>query len=254
MQILYSVADDFGLHMLLGVSLSVTCIMFFWYIGKPKYRPLRFGGTTPISLGTASRWMLWYMMALVFEVLSSFIQGQALYWELAMSPLEAAGLAIGLFVADRARMVFEPEEFWMPRSHVVTEATSAAATPETSGLAQASRDAGVPAGEPAIPKPAPTPDVSHVGESWLAKHVRGAQKSLGRQSHGIVSQLRAAVAHSRKVAADTVSTAGQAASRPVQAVRSHIGEVQAAKAAIADKERERSERSRARSDDLLKDR
>ena len=103
-------------HFFIGTMMSVLTVTACYYYGKRRTL-LRFGGDSPLSLGTKMHWIGYYLVALVFEVVTSFHWGVGarLYAELALSPFQAASLTLGLFLVDRlAMMLVEPQSDWRP--------------------------------------------------------------------------------------------------------------------------------------------
>ncbi len=92
-----------------GVGVAFGLIVMVYYMLFQKRRVLLCFGGEPLSLGMWRRWMGWYFIALLFEVVSSFLMHEK-YFEIALSPIQAVAFTIGLFFIDRFGKIFvEPD-------------------------------------------------------------------------------------------------------------------------------------------------
>lgn len=101
------------IHFMWGITLA--CVVHFVFFRNRKWRPFRFGGESPFSLGQKNKWLVWFGAAFVLEQITSMWFGDKIYYELAMSGIEAIAFTVGLFLVDRVAMMLEPEELWMPK-------------------------------------------------------------------------------------------------------------------------------------------
>lgn len=267
---MYVIWNYFLLHGVWGFGLGFVCA-FVFFRGK-RYRPFRFGGDNPFSIGSKPRWIFWYGIAYGIEKVTSLLMGSGFYTEAAMSLVEAAAFTIGAFLADRIAMMFEPEELWMPKQkgRAVVVYLGSSRTPASGTLELTAAPPAIP--EAVTPQPAPADPVSPPAaprESWFRKHLRGATESMGAAPRGLFGKVKAAAAHSRSAVANAASTAagvvsdaasstasavGRAASVPIQAAQEHVKEMHDTQARIAEAEAARRAKARGHSEDLLKDR
>ncbi len=104
---MYSVRQVLLIHLLMGIGFGVVGAAHATYKGRPR-RFLTFGGEV-FSWGSAHAWLRWYVLAFLFEFLTSFVPGQAavMYLEVSLSFVEAAMVVLGAFVVDRACLLVE---------------------------------------------------------------------------------------------------------------------------------------------------
>ena len=121
------------LHLSIGCGLGIAIVVFFSF--KGRRRPFfRFGGESRFSLVVKKSWMLWYLVAYVFEFLTSFLRGvgDRMYVELALSIYQALFVTLGLFIIDRLASIFvEPEEYFVSPSKKTASRHQVSAHPET---------------------------------------------------------------------------------------------------------------------------
>ncbi|MBI4991716.1 MAG: hypothetical protein HZB99_00670 [Candidatus Harrisonbacteria bacterium] len=156
-------------HFFIGVTLAVLTVTVCYYYGKRRTL-LRFG---PLILGTKMHWIGYYLVALVFEVATSFHWGVGarLYAELALSPFQAVGLTLGLFLVDRlAMMLVEPQSDWRPESSGTPPALPENVPPVVSQ-------------QPPAPVEQETPPVDD--STWLKNIVKGLADGVGSLVNGV---------------------------------------------------------------------
>lgn len=106
--------EIFVVHFFIGFG---PCVAWSIYcsVQNKRRRIFRFGGDTPLSFGSKIRWSLWFMLGYVFAFGSSCHPniGARMYVEMALSLYQALAITLGLFIADRLGMIFEPASYWV---------------------------------------------------------------------------------------------------------------------------------------------
>lgn len=103
-------------HLLVGLFLGVGTETYFQKMKRVRKWLFRFGGESPFSWGQKRRWLFWYFGALFAELIVklslSFFFGIVPSLDFLLSPIQAFLLTTGLWISDRAVMIFEPESRW----------------------------------------------------------------------------------------------------------------------------------------------
>lgn len=121
-------------HFMMGVGFSIIYTIWVSEHGYPR-KMFVFGGSE-LSLGEKKQWYKWLLAAWVFEFLTSFLyfRQQDFYWEVAMSPLEAALMTFGFFLTDRVI------RFWDLQPELTSTTEPKPSKEETSKKKQETRD------------------------------------------------------------------------------------------------------------------
>lgn len=103
-------------RLLVGLFLGVSAETYFRKTGRIRKWLFRFGGESPFSWGQKRKWLFWYFGALFVELMAklslSFFFGIVPSLDFLLSPVQALLLTTGLWITDRAVMIFEPENRW----------------------------------------------------------------------------------------------------------------------------------------------
>ncbi len=108
------VVREFLIHFFVGFGPCIALIIYCSNQGKRR-KSFRFGGDSPLNFGTKTRWISWFTLAYIFEFVTSLHPGigARIYIEMALSLYQACAATLGLFVADRLGMMFEPASYWV---------------------------------------------------------------------------------------------------------------------------------------------
>ncbi len=103
----YSIRQILLVHFLMGIGFGVAATAYAHYRQRPRSLFI-FGGDL-FSFGEPRMWLRWYVLAFVFEFVTSFVPGQGavMYLEVSLSFIEAAMIVGGAWVVDRACLLFE---------------------------------------------------------------------------------------------------------------------------------------------------
>ena len=105
----WNLLDKVVLHAMIGVGVG-TVYAVRCYNKEHERKLFRFGGDDFFSVGTKAAWSRWFVVCYGFEFVSTFlVGGRHLYLELALSLVEAAAMAAGLFLVDRIALALSPE-------------------------------------------------------------------------------------------------------------------------------------------------
>lgn len=99
-------------HFLMGICVGVVLYLLGRARGLP--RNWQFGGEF-LSIGLPSRWILWLLGCICFEILSSCHMPDQ-YQEMGYSFIEGPIIAAGAFLVDRLCRWHELDEIWTPAS------------------------------------------------------------------------------------------------------------------------------------------
>lgn len=97
-------------HLLMGVTMGIVLYLIGHVRNKP--RPWQFGGEL-LSVGLPSRWILWLLGCISFEILSSCHMPDQ-YQEIGYSFIEGPIMVAGAFMVDRLCRWHELDEIWEP--------------------------------------------------------------------------------------------------------------------------------------------
>lgn len=115
---LIALGNQFILHFFFGVSLVTLFTIPVYRAGKRRYI-FHFGGDNPMTLGTKSRWVTWYTVALLLEMVTSLLT-HSVYIEFALSIYQALAFVCGAFIVDRFTMMWEPTDMYLSGPRDIT--------------------------------------------------------------------------------------------------------------------------------------
>jgi len=177
------------LHFWVGISIAALFGIPLWYKGRRRYF-LHFMGNDPLTLGEKKLWVAWYVLALAFELVTSFLTHR-LYVEVALSAFQAVAVTMGAFAVDRMLMMFETPGLYPHRTDAVAKPqqipTDVAVQPNVVTEEKAKDEI----------KP-PTPPASEIqtgpSEAWLT----GRLRSLARLTAVAPGQVADAYSQARE--------------------------------------------------------
>lgn len=167
------------IHLLFGVGVSLAFAIPVWRNNRKRYI-FHFGGDNPISLGSKDYWGTWYFVALIIELITSFMT-HSLYVELALSIFQAVAFTVGTFAVDRIFMMIEPTELYPHRTDIVVRPTVVETRTQTPSPVVESAPKPV---QQALPAPTPR-------EAWImtkAKNLVGKAARAPRAAVDTISQ------------------------------------------------------------------
>lgn len=197
------VLQEFLIHFFVGFGPCTVLIVYCNHQGKRR-RSFRFGGESPLAFGSKTRWVTWFLLAYVFEFVTSLHPaiGARIYVEMALSLYQAGAAILGLFIADRLGMMFEPASYWL--------------------IEKTKKDDSAPK---------PVLEIKPDEKTWLAE-------SLGGATEAIVENAKEATGEIARRTADAVETGREKVTNVLSARRQRQEEEARAKREAQDKERD----------------
>lgn len=193
-------------HFLIGAGLGIGAVVLFQY--QKRRRPIfRFGGNDPLSGGEKRFWMLWGLCAFGFELITSFHPTVSLYLELGLSAIEAFFLTLGLFVIDRAAMMFEPESNWKKEE----KKSSHALLPPAKQT------------ETVVPRPATTPTELTNEESWVERNARELSEAAEKTTADIKEKTEDVLAQAKETVNEATHAVVQGIKETAQSATKKAG-------------------------------
>lgn len=177
-KMLITLWDQLFLHFWVGVSVALLCGLPIWFKGRKRYF-LHFKGDDPVSLGDSKLWIIWYILALAFELTTSFMTHR-LYVEVALSAFQAVTVTMGAYVVDRLLMMFEAPELYPRRTDIVVKPVRVIETKieAPNSVAQLS----------------PSPEQPRASRSWISEKFQNLLRGIARTPKATVDHINESLA------------------------------------------------------------